>query len=174
MQPKMEGETSGEKLDVFRQGLVKPNAEAIEAASQPKITLTRQVLEEAMPERPVQRKRETWDVQSIISTYSNLENHPSLISDKGPKKKIRIDPKTGMPVLVEVERKQTKLRQENEQEEEEEDEEEDDEEAPVNKGEARSKKESKEDKKARKQALKDEKKVTVTLLMPGSICIITN
>ncbi|KAI8885729.1 Low temperature viability protein [Backusella circina FSU 941] len=161
MQPKMEGETSGEKLDTFRQGLVKPNVEKIEAAE--KVFLTRQVLEEAMPERPVQRQRETWDVQSIISTYSNLENHPSLISDKGPRKKIRIDPKTGMPVLVEVERKQKKSKDEEEHEsageEDDDEEDEEEEESPVNKGAARSKKESKEDKKARKQALKDQKKV---------------
>lgn len=167
MQPKMEGETSAAKLDSMRQGLIKPNVIEEEKKELERTTrqkLTRSALE-PMLERPVQRQRETWDVQSVISTYSNLENHPSLINDKGPSKRIRIDPKTGMPVLVEVERKQKKKQQvesDAEEEDEDEDDEEDDEEGePLeNKGVARSKAETKEEKRARKQAIKDAKKVS--------------
>ncbi|KAI8364009.1 Low temperature viability protein-domain-containing protein [Choanephora cucurbitarum] len=148
MQPKMDGESSAAKLDTVRQGLVKPEV----VPELERVRLTQAVLEPKL-ERPVQKQRETWDVQTVISTYSNLENHPSLISDRGPSKRIRIDPKTGMPVLVEVPRKQPK------EEEEEEEEESESEEEAENKGVARSKKESKEEKKARKQAVKEAKKV---------------
>lgn len=169
MQPKLEGETSAAKLDSMRQGLIKPNVVEEEKKDMERSTrqkLTQSALEPKL-ERPVQRQRETWDVQSVISTYSNLENHPSLINDRGPSKRIRIDPKTGMPVLVEVERKQKKEQQQLEGDAEEEDEEEDDEEEddedgePLeNKGAPRSKAETKEEKKARKQAIKDAKKVS--------------
>ncbi|CAO3693312.1 unnamed protein product [Rhizopus stolonifer] len=167
MQPKLEGESSTQKLDTIRQSFIKPDIkeeeqrtrvkltrEALEAAS--KTPLTREALND-MPQRPTEKKRATWDCQTIISTYSNLENHPSLINDKGPQKRIRIDPKTGMPVLVEVERKQKKKESE-ETDEEEEEEEEEDESIPENKGVARSKAESKDEKKARKNAAKEAKK----------------
>ncbi|KAK4518256.1 uncharacterized protein ATC70_001608 [Mucor velutinosus] len=163
MQPKLEGETSAAKLDSMRQGLIKPSVVEEEKKEMERTTrqkLTQSALEPKL-ERPVQRQRETWDVQSVISTYSNLENHPSLINDKGPSKRIRIDPKTGMPVLVEVERKQKKKQQQVESDAEEEGEEEDDEEDQVpleNKGEPRSKAETKEEKRARKQAIKEAKK----------------
>ncbi|KAL0135172.1 Low temperature viability protein-domain-containing protein [Mucor lusitanicus] len=164
MQPKLEGETSAAKLDSMRQGLIKPSVAEEEKKEMERTTrqkLTQSALEPKL-ERPVQRQRETWDVQSVISTYSNLENHPSLINDKGPSKRIRIDPKTGMPVLVEVERKQKKQQQqqqaESDAEEDDEEEDEEDEEPLENKGAPRSKAETKEEKRARKQAIKDAKK----------------
>ncbi|CAG8528617.1 13545_t:CDS:2 [Acaulospora morrowiae] len=43
------------------------------------------------------RKRQAWDCQSILSTYSNLENHPALIREK-PSKKIEINQQTGLPI----------------------------------------------------------------------------
>ncbi|KAI8058918.1 Low temperature viability protein-domain-containing protein [Gilbertella persicaria] len=153
MQPKMEGETSAAKLDMIRQGLLKTHIH-----EQVEVPRSKPVVLEPKLERPVQKQRETWDVQSVISTYSNLENHPSLISDQGPSKRIRIDPKTGMPILVEVARKQKKKEQE-EVENESESEEEEEEEMAENKGVPRSKQETKEEKKARKQAVKDAKKV---------------
>lgn len=167
MQPKLEGETSAAKLDSMRQGLIKPDiideeAKELERTSRQK--LTQSALEPKL-ERPLQKQRETWDVQSVISTYSNLENHPSLINDRGPSKRIRIDPKTGMPVLVEVERKkkQQDIEEPAESDEDDEEEEDDDEESGENKGAPRSKSETKEEKKARKQAIKDAKKVSLEI-----------
>jgi protein LTV1 len=159
MQPKLEGDSPAAKLDSMRQGLLKTHIHE-ETEREPKQKLTQAALEPKL-ERPVQKQRESWDVQSVISTYSNLENHPSLINDKGPSKRIRIDPKTGMPVLVEVARKQKKKQEEEESEEEEEEEEEEDEEeeSAENKGAPRAKQETKEEKRARKQAIKDAKKV---------------
>ena len=160
MQPKLEGESSVEKLDTYRQSLVKPELQTDEQTKTTTLVrakLTREALE-AMPERPTEKKRAAWDCQTILSTYSNLENHPSLITDRAPQKKIRIDPKTGMPILVEVKRKQKK-NQIDEEEEEEEEEKEEEEDTRENKGAPRSRKETKEEKKARKNAVKEAKKV---------------
>lgn len=48
-----------------------------------------------------QGKRDRWDVETILTTYTNLENHPRLITAfealKGPR--IRLDPKTGFPLV---------------------------------------------------------------------------
>ncbi|KAH9044622.1 LTV-domain-containing protein [Lactarius pseudohatsudake] len=45
-------------------------------------------------------KRGRWDVETVLTTYTNLENHPRLIkaceAQKGPR--IRLDPKTGFPL----------------------------------------------------------------------------
>ncbi|KAI7901719.1 Low temperature viability protein-domain-containing protein [Cokeromyces recurvatus] len=171
MEPKMEGESSAAKLDSYRQGLIKPDVQQLEEQHEPsKPRLTRALLEPRL-ERPVQRQKESWDVQTIISTYSNLENHPSLISDKGPSKKIRIDPKTGMPILVEVERKQKKKQVEEEENSEEEEEDDDDENISAeNRGVARLKGETKEEKKARKQAVKEAKKVII-IIKRECVCV---
>lgn len=43
------------------------------------------------------RERDKWDCESILSTYSNIYNHPKLINEpKGPGK-IKIDSRTGIP-----------------------------------------------------------------------------
>jgi hypothetical protein len=45
------------------------------------------------------RERADWDCASIVSTYSNTENHPSLIAEPG-KPRIQLSKKTGMPLGV--------------------------------------------------------------------------
>jgi len=40
------------------------------------------------------KEKEKWDCESILSTYSNLFNHPKVI----PTPKIKINPRTGIPV----------------------------------------------------------------------------
>ncbi|KAI5696634.1 hypothetical protein M8J76_009604 [Diaphorina citri] len=48
-------------------------------------------------EKMVIREKEKWDCKSILSTYSNIYNHPTLITE--PKtNKIKINPKTGIPI----------------------------------------------------------------------------
>jgi len=46
-------------------------------------------------------KPERWDVETVLTTYTNLENHPRLIKarEKQRVSKIRLDPKTGFPIL---------------------------------------------------------------------------
>ncbi|XP_046973559.1 protein LTV1 homolog [Vanessa cardui] len=41
--------------------------------------------------------KEKWDCETILSTYSNLYNHPKIIEEPKKPKKIRINPKTGLP-----------------------------------------------------------------------------
>jgi protein LTV1 len=104
---------------------------------------------------------EEWDCQSIISTYTNTENHPSLISVK----RIELD-KRGTPITAQEREKKRKAAavaqaRENLIKKEY---------ASfhsfflflsfssVNLGKVRSKEETKEEKKARKAALKEERK----------------
>lgn len=147
-----------------------------------------------------ERMRDNWDVQTILSkwfaicvlswtmhiwkrkissnrvffifligTYSNLDNHPGMIKEQN-RKRIHIDPKTGMPVVTEKLSKKALQRRKEEEEaaaaeeagemgsDDEEDSEEEDEEDPENLGVKRNKAETKEEKKARKEAIKQEKK----------------
>ncbi|XP_031845531.2 LTV1 ribosome biogenesis factor [Nomia melanderi] len=46
------------------------------------------------------RQRDQWDCESIISTYSNIYNHPKLISEPKPLQKIKVNPRTGIPKNV--------------------------------------------------------------------------
>ncbi|KAI9250195.1 Low temperature viability protein-domain-containing protein [Phascolomyces articulosus] len=176
MQPKLDGESGQQKLDTIREALAathltddhKKNQEddnesvdTVTARSALKKAHRQHETEHLeLWERPL-KKREAWDCQSVLSTYTNLENHPHMISDRGPRKKITINPKTGMPNLVEAPRKKKNLVEDNEdsmEEEEEEDSDEEEEEERINLGERRSKAESKEEKKARKAAVKEAKK----------------
>jgi len=50
------------------------------------------ILQEMFPDKP----KDPWDCETIISTYSNLENHPELIQEQ-PLRKIRLSAKTGIP-----------------------------------------------------------------------------
>ena len=46
------------------------------------------------------REKDKWDCESIISTYSNIYNHPKLISEPKYPRKIKVNPKTGIPENV--------------------------------------------------------------------------
>ena len=111
--------------------------------------------------------KEEFDCESICSTYSNLLNHPKLISwgmmgeemtrrtVRKPVKKIALSKKTGLPI---VERGETEKDEEEEEEEEEME--------PVeNLGAKRNKNETAEEKRLRKQKVKEAKSVGV-----GSVC----
>lgn len=63
--------------------------------------------------RDIDVKEDKWDCETILSTYSNIENHPRMLklrstldakASKVPKQadqpKITIDPKTGFPVVL--------------------------------------------------------------------------
>src|SRR6478735_9495675 len=68
MQPKLEGESSIQKLDTFRQSLIKPELtqDTTTVAVKTTTKLTREALEAAMPQRPTEKKMATWDCQTII------------------------------------------------------------------------------------------------------------
>jgi len=90
------------------------------------------------------REKNNWDCETIITTYTNIYNHPKMIKDDTVKK-IHVTRK-GLPII------------EKEVSEEEEEEEEEEYEVRENKGAARNKKETKEEKKARKAMVKNAKK----------------
>lgn len=59
-----------------------------------------QEIEEESDEELVQMEvplKEKWDCESILSTYSNIYNHPKLIEEPKKPGKIKINPKTGIP-----------------------------------------------------------------------------
>lgn len=45
-------------------------------------------------------EQKKWDCESILSTYSNIYNHPKLIQEPRKARKIVINPKTGLPENV--------------------------------------------------------------------------
>ncbi|KAG9127411.1 hypothetical protein FRC07_014090 [Ceratobasidium sp. 392] len=48
-------------------------------------------------------EQDQWDCETILSTYSNFENHPRLIlaRDQRPVPRIKLHPKTGLPAVAE-------------------------------------------------------------------------
>jgi len=115
-----------------------------------------------------ERTRNPWDCESILSTYSNLDNNPTTIGRrrKGKKKKnkkvspeedeeeepvaqIQLSNKTGLPLGV-LPSKNAAANNEHDF---------DDTFVSVNKGAARKKNETAEEKKARKLAVKEEREI---------------
>uniref|UniRef100_A0A8B9RAT1 Protein LTV1 homolog n=1 Tax=Astyanax mexicanus TaxID=7994 RepID=A0A8B9RAT1_ASTMX len=94
---------------------------------------------------------EKWDCETIISTYSNIYNHPKLIEDPKKQKQIRVSSKTGIPLDV-LPKKGLTARQVERMERI------NDSDLPRVSTQPRSREESKEDRKLRKQAIKDERK----------------
>ncbi|XP_026700344.1 protein LTV1 homolog, partial [Athene cunicularia] len=95
--------------------------------------------------------KEKWDCESILSTYSNLYNHPTLIKEPSKPKPIKISQKTGIPLHILPQRGLTAKQTERMQMINGSD-------LPRASTQPRSKDESKEDRKARKQAIKEERK----------------
>uniref|UniRef100_U3KDX4 Protein LTV1 homolog n=1 Tax=Ficedula albicollis TaxID=59894 RepID=U3KDX4_FICAL len=99
----------------------------------------------------IEEPKEKWDCESILSTYSNLYNHPTLIKEPSKPKPIKISQKTGIPLHVLPEKGLTAKQVERMQMINGSD-------LPKASTQPRSKAESKEDRKARKQAIKEERK----------------
>jgi len=45
-------------------------------------------------------EKEQWDCESILSTYSNIYNHPKLINDNRQGVRIKLHPRTGVPMAA--------------------------------------------------------------------------
>uniref|UniRef100_A0A8C8VJ23 Protein LTV1 homolog n=1 Tax=Pelusios castaneus TaxID=367368 RepID=A0A8C8VJ23_9SAUR len=99
----------------------------------------------------IKEPKEKWDCESILSTYSNLYNHPKLIEEPSKSKPIKISHKTGIPLDILPQRSLTAKQTERMQMINQSD-------LPRVSTQPRSKNESKEDRKARKQAIKEERK----------------
>ncbi|XP_063773536.1 protein LTV1 homolog [Pseudophryne corroboree] len=99
----------------------------------------------------IEQPGEKWDCESILSTYSNLYNHPQMIKDPPKLKPIKVSIKTGIPLGVLPGRGPTAKQVERME--------------MINDGDLprvstqlRSKHESTEERKARKLAIKEERK----------------
>ena len=110
------------------------------------------------------RAENQWDCESVVSTYSNLDNHPRLLGQtrrdgRLSKPLIKLSKKTGMPIGA-LDRYDIDSSDDEEEDDEAGAEEEDAEEDVMrpNLGLARPKKETKAEKRARKKALKAERK----------------
>uniref|UniRef100_A0A8D0F1X5 Protein LTV1 homolog n=1 Tax=Strix occidentalis caurina TaxID=311401 RepID=A0A8D0F1X5_STROC len=99
----------------------------------------------------IEEPKEKWDCESILSTYSNLYNHPTLIKEPSKPKPIKISQKTGIPLHILPQRALTAKQIERMQMINGSD-------LPRASTQPRSKDKSKEDRKARKQAIKEERK----------------
>ncbi|XP_044279231.1 protein LTV1 homolog isoform X1 [Varanus komodoensis] len=99
----------------------------------------------------VEEPKEKWDCESILSTYSNLYNHPKLIEVPQKPKPVEVSKKTGIPLHVLPQRGLTAKQAEQMQLI-------NDCDLPRISTQPRSKNETKEDRKARKQAIKEERK----------------
>ncbi|POY73776.1 hypothetical protein BMF94_3316 [Rhodotorula taiwanensis] len=102
--------------------------------------------------------QDRWDCETVLSTYSNLSNHPRMLrlrDSRGPKPaQIKIDPKTGFPMVdgksvLEPKTEDTIMEEEEEGEEEEE--------YVIRETIKRPRAETAEEKKARKAAVKAER-----------------
>ncbi|XP_054848808.1 protein LTV1 homolog [Eublepharis macularius] len=99
----------------------------------------------------IEEPKEKWDCESILSTYSNLYNHPKLIEVPQKPKPVKVSNKTGIPLDVLPQRGLTAKQAERMQMI-------NDCDLPRVSTQPRPKNESKEDHKARKQAVKEERK----------------
>ncbi|KAI7830030.1 Low temperature viability protein-domain-containing protein [Kickxella alabastrina] len=137
LQVVVEGGSGAGKLDTYRDAFLdatKPKDQSKQDVVAAGMRITEE--DNARPTRS--RRRTPWDCQTILSTYSTLDNHPATIYvEKTPK--IRVSRKTGFPM---VERNNS-----------------DEEDVPrENKGQARSKAETSEEKRARKKQIQEEKR----------------
>ncbi|XP_026166161.1 protein LTV1 homolog [Mastacembelus armatus] len=107
--------------------------------------------EEEMETVVIEAPEETWDCETIISTYSNIYNRPKVIEDPPKPKPIRVSNKTGIPLDVLPARGLTTRQAERMTRI-------NDSDLPRVSTQPRNKEESKEERKARKQAVKEERK----------------
>ncbi|KAL5535729.1 LTV1 [Sanghuangporus sanghuang] len=139
MRPVLRGETVVEKLGTIRQSLKETGYNAHAQLGEDE-----GISNDDAFENIVEEKKEQWDCETILSTYSNLENHPKLIRARDTTKvpKIQLNPRTGIPKSSEQDKSH-----EHEQPQT----------RPARVTTVRRKGESKEEKRARKQAAKEER-----------------
>ncbi|KAF8079061.1 Low temperature viability protein-domain-containing protein [Lyophyllum atratum] len=97
MKLKLAGESGVEKLDTIRRALGQDDRVWLGSAEDDDVND-----EDIMMPLDLDDKKDRWDCETVLTTYSNLENHPRLIRARDPKPvpKIHLDPKTGLPTVV--------------------------------------------------------------------------
>jgi protein LTV1 len=158
LKPVLPGDSGPEKLNTLRQAMGQDERVRIRSADDDDD-------EELNDDRlfagyNAVEKEDTWDCETVLTTYSNLENHPRVIRARAsrPVPKITLDPKTGLPTLNGDHQAPESRKGRHHLQSVAEDE--DSREASVAKQTiSRPRDESKEDKKARKQAVKAQRQV---------------
>ncbi|KAJ1984042.1 Protein ltv1 [Dimargaris verticillata] len=145
---KLEGDTPLDRVDTLRHALVDDDSEG--SVAQGSLRERQQPSQrdeyEVIHYQTTRKYGDDWDCESILSTYSNTENHPQLISEE-PRRRIKLNSRTGMPSLEKDTATQEPDHDASEST------------AKVNRGAPRSKNETAEEKKQRKQAMKQQKQV---------------
>ncbi|KAJ7044933.1 Low temperature viability protein-domain-containing protein [Mycena alexandri] len=160
MKPKLEGDSGAEKLDTLRRAMGQDERVRIERDGEDDET------DDISMPFDIDDRKDRWDCETILTTYSNLENHPRLIRARDPnarvKKpvpKIHLDPRTGLPTVVTadaaVAKPKTRIVSFNSDSDNSDSESDDG--RPRVETIKRDKNESKEEKKARKAAVKEER-----------------
>ncbi|KAJ2160558.1 Protein ltv1 [Coemansia sp. RSA 552] len=145
LEPVMEGGSGAGKLSTFRGALAdeEETRRRVVAAGQRQEAEARaktKAQDEAeLDDLFKEKQRPAWDCESVLSTYSTLDNHPALISETSAR--IRVSRKSGFPVVEQPPEEDA----------------EDDQEPRENRGLARPKGETAADKRARKKQLQEEK-----------------
>ncbi|KAM6971992.1 protein LTV1 homolog [Aplochiton taeniatus] len=107
--------------------------------------------EQEMETLVIEVPTEKWDCESIISTYSNLYNHPKILQEPPKTKPIRVSARTGVPLDVLPSRSLTSKQAERMERI-------NDSDLPRISTQPRPREETKEERKARKQGIKEERK----------------
>ncbi|KAF9531854.1 Low temperature viability protein-domain-containing protein [Crepidotus variabilis] len=157
MKPKMEGETGTEKLDVLRRAM----------GQDERVRIVQEYDAELNDDDLLPNDRladEKWDCETILTTYTNSENHPRLIRarDSKPVPKIQLDKRTGLPSIMLKSDSQKTLTRVSFAGDSEESDDHEISVSPHRQTVTRPRNESKEDKKARKAATKQEKQTRRT------------
>jgi len=141
MKHKLAGDTGAEKLNTLRMAMGQDDRVRVGNEDDDDD-------DEKLMMPPEDDKKDRWDCETVLTTYSNIENHPRLIRarDTSLVPKIRLDPRTGMPTVQQKIPRGPKL-VESESEN-------DDDDLPARVTITRPRDESLEEKKSRKQAVK--------------------
>ncbi|KAJ7492180.1 Low temperature viability protein-domain-containing protein [Mycena latifolia] len=151
MKPKLEGDSGAEKLNTLRMAMGQDERVRVERAGEQDET------DDILMPFDIDDRKDRWDCETILTTYSNLENHPRLIRarDADARKKlvpkIHLDPRTGLPSVITADAKMPKpvgrVSFASDSDDSDSDDDDDDD----------TRNESKEAKKARKAAVKEER-----------------
>ncbi|XP_078595272.1 protein LTV1 homolog [Branchiostoma floridae x Branchiostoma japonicum] len=139
-----------------------PEREGLEGEGEEDVSSESESEEEDLVKMVTEQPKEKWDCESILSTYSTLYNHPTVIKDPPKPKKgkqIILSQKSGIPIGVLGGKGLTKKQlEELDNMDEEQESSEDEEESERRPTPARRKGETAEEKKQRKQAVKAERR----------------
>ncbi|KAJ2805946.1 Protein ltv1 [Coemansia guatemalensis] len=148
MQVIVDGGNGAGKLDTYRTGFLDGSKPQEQSRKEMALAGQRMVdedegdqVEAELDEMFREKEQARWDCQSILSTYSTLDNHPAMIHEGSSTPRIRVSGKSGFPVVEGAQAASTGRAKGGE-----------------NKGVARRRDETAEEKRARKKQQQEEKR----------------